>query len=61
MKHETFHYKQKSELEDTLRTLGVTLPLSDNIAVLKREVKIGSKVSANCHPAALPQQLSAQM
>lgn len=47
MKHETFHYKQKSELEDTLRTLGVTLPLSDNIAVLKREVKIGSKVSAN--------------
>lgn len=47
MKHEMFHYKQKSELEDTLRTLGVTLPLSDNIAVLQREVKIGSKISAN--------------
>lgn len=47
MKHEKFHYKQKSDLEEALRTLGVTLPLSDNMEVLKRQVKIGNKVAAN--------------
>ena len=47
MKHEKFHYKQLDELQTKLNELDVTLPLSENMDVLHREVKIGSKTCAN--------------
>lgn len=47
MKHEKFHYKQLDELQAKLNELDVALPLSENMDVLRREVKIGSKTCAN--------------
>lgn len=47
MKHEKFHYKQLDELQVKLNELDVTLPLSENMDVLHREVQIGSKICAN--------------
>ena len=38
MKHEKFHYKQLDELQAKLTELDVTLPLSENMDVLHREV-----------------------
>ena len=47
MEHEKFHYKTKEELKAKLEELKVTLPLSENLDVLKRPVQIGSKTAAN--------------
>lgn len=47
MEHEKFHYKTKEELKAKLDALGVQLPLSDDLEVLKRPVQIGSKTAAN--------------
>lgn len=47
MEHEKFHYKTKEELKAKLEELKVTLPLSENLDVLKRPVQIGSKTATN--------------
>lgn len=47
MKHERFHYRKLEDLKETLDTLQVTLPLSENIDVLHRTVTIGDKTCVN--------------
>ena len=47
MAHETFHYKSWADVEQTAKEQGVTLPGSENYAVLARPLTIGAHTAAN--------------
>ena len=46
-KHERFHYKTVKELREKLETLGLSLPLSDDLSVLAEPVKFEGKELKN--------------
>lgn len=48
MKHEAFHYRTLDQLRQTLRRLGLTLPLSENYSVLAQPLRLkNGKASQN--------------
>ena len=48
MKHEAFHYRTLDQLRQTLRRLGLTLPLSENYSVLAQPLRLkNGKASPN--------------
>lgn len=47
MKHEKFHYPTKKALEEALERIGVSIPLTDDLSPLQRQVTFGGKTAAN--------------
>lgn len=47
MQHHTFHYKTRDDLQRELEALGVSLPLSDNLQVLREPLQIEGRTLAN--------------
>ena len=47
MAHETFHYKTWQDITDAAASLGVSLPYSENLAVLKQPLQIGAHTAQN--------------
>ena len=47
MPHETFHYKSWQDIDQTAASLGVTLPHSDELDVLKKPLMIGKHRAQN--------------
>ena len=47
MTHKKFHYPTKEALESEISSLGVHIPLTDDLSPLKKPVRIGSHTAAN--------------
>ena len=47
MKHEKFSYNSLEEVSAKIKELGVELPISENVSLLKEDIKIGSVTASN--------------
>ena len=47
MPHETFHYKSWADIEHTAASLGISLPRSENLDVLKAPLDVGGHTAHN--------------